>query len=311
MIFHGCENKLQAHKAGGRLALRSFNKLKAGLEKFESFLKLSKHKINSFRPRISFRTEGGPYLCRTAEDVEDLISCLKLRYTVFHSELLQRKATEEGLDVDAMDVHCDHLMILEKGSGRLVGTYRIASTHYTSKFYSQGEFELEDLLAADGEKIELGRACIHKEHRNGMVMQLLWRGIAEYFKATRSRFLFGCTSIKTTDVDHAVLLAAYAQHKGWVEERFRVRPTEEFRMPEFLKRYEAARLDFEDKELQQQVADLLPALMLSYIRAGAKVVLEPALDKDFECLDFLTILDLEELSPVHRKKFVESAGAER
>ena len=135
-----------------------------------------------------------------------------------------------------MDILCDHLMIIEKKSQQVVGTYRVASSHYTQKFYSQGEFALEGLLVEDGPKIELGRACISKDHRNGMVMKLLWRGIGEYFKATRSRILFGCTSIKTMELKDAVMIAAYAQEKGWVTEKYGVRPLEPFRMDQFFKK---------------------------------------------------------------------------
>jgi putative hemolysin len=124
------------------LAFKPLNKLKSGLDKFESFLKLSKHKVNSFRPKISFFVEGGPYKCRTAENVDDLIQCLKLRYSVFYGELLHRKESVHGIDVDEMDILCDHLMIVEKESGQVVGTYRLASSIYTQKFYSQGEFEI-------------------------------------------------------------------------------------------------------------------------------------------------------------------------
>ncbi len=292
------------------MALKSLEKIKARLDKFESFLKLSKHKVNSFRPRVSFTVEGGPYRCRTAANVDDLISCLKLRYQVFHSELLNRKENESGIDVDEMDILCDHLMIIEKQSETVVGTYRVASSHYTQKFYSQSEFDLTDLLAEDGAKIELGRACISKDHRNGMVMQLLWRGIGEYFRATRSRFLFGCTSIKTMELSDAVLIAAYAQRRGWVSDRYSIRPTEPFRMKGFSEALAESEIDFDDPKNVEQAQELLPALMVSYIRAGAKVALEPALDTDFQCIDFLTIVDVEELSPQHRKKFVENQGAE-
>ena len=112
------------------------------------------------------------------------------------------------------------------------------------------------------------------------------------------------------ELKDAVMIAAYAQEKGWVTEKYGVRPLEPFRMDQFLKNLDADQTDFDDPENVKRVRDLLPALMVSYIRAGAKVALEPALDKDFQCIDFLTVLDVEELSPQHRKKFVEASSGE-
>src|SRR5690606_27728795 len=103
-------------------------------------------------------------------------------------------------------------------------------------------------------------------HRNGMVMQLLWRGIGEYFKATRSRYLFGCTSIKTTSLDDAVLVSAYAREKGWVTESYDIHPTSEFKMAGFMEKLAKSNFDFKNNSLQERISDLLPALMVSYIR---------------------------------------------
>ncbi len=47
----------------------------------------------------------------------------------------------------------------------------------------------------------------------------------------------------------------------------------------------------------------IPALFGSYLRAGAKVALEPALDRDFQCLDYLTVLRLNQLTESFEKRY--------
>jgi putative hemolysin len=56
-------------------------------------------------------------------------------------------------------------------------------------FYTALEFDLGGITAPVGELMELGRSCVEPGYRTGAVMQLLWRGIADYVDAHRvSRF---------------------------------------------------------------------------------------------------------------------------
>jgi len=43
-----------------------------------------------------------------------------------------------------------------------------------------------------------------------------------------------------------------------------------------------------------------PRLLRAYLNLGARICGEPALDREFRTIDFLTLLDLEALSPVAR-----------
>ncbi len=280
--------------------LKPIEQLKDRLKTIESWIKLNRHRIKKFRPKVSFRIEKGDYLVKTAESPAELESCLRLRYQVFMSELL-KKSSEEGVDVDKMDLRCDHIMIIHKESNEVVGTYRVASSIHTDVFYSQGEFDLSELLSRPGNKLELGRACIGKDHRNGQVMQLLWRGVSAYFKATSAQYLFGCTSVKTMDPSITAQMCAYFKEKAWVADNYTILPTKKFKFKEL-----SPLLDSEI-EVTKEAKDLIPPLFVSYIRAGAKACIPPAIDKDFRCVDFLTILNLEELSPAHARKFTGDA----
>ncbi len=139
--------------------LRKFDSVKSAFEKFDSELRLHHYKIREFKPNISFLFERGHYIVKTAENGAELEECLKLRYEVFHREYMEKKR-ETGVDVDALDIACDHLVIRDKRSGKVIGTYRLNSSHFTNTFYSASEFHMERLLEIPGAKLELGRACI-------------------------------------------------------------------------------------------------------------------------------------------------------
>jgi putative hemolysin len=48
---------------------------------------------------------------------------------------------------------------------------------------------------------------------------------------------------------------------------------------------------------------LIPSLLKSYIKTGAVVCGEPALDQDFQCIDFFTLLDVRNMKESVMKKF--------
>ncbi len=49
------------------------------------------------------------------------------------------------------------------------------------------------------EIVELGRACVHRQHRNLVVLGLLWKGIADYARERGGRYLIGCSSLTSQD----------------------------------------------------------------------------------------------------------------
>ena len=73
----------------------------------------------------------------------------------------------------------------------VVGCYRVlrevGGPRAGGGFYTAHEFDLGGVRCADGEIMELGRSCVEPEYRTGAVMQLLWRGIADYIDSHRRR----------------------------------------------------------------------------------------------------------------------------
>jgi putative hemolysin len=69
-----------------------------------------------------------------AQTMTDLTECQRLRYLVFNREMGEglEASDRSGLDRDRFDWICDHLMVRDTTSGRLVGTYRM-QTGYRAK----------------------------------------------------------------------------------------------------------------------------------------------------------------------------------
>ncbi|MES2964337.1 MAG: GNAT family N-acetyltransferase, partial [Bdellovibrionota bacterium] len=131
---------------------------------------------------------------------------------------------------------------------------------------------------------------------------LLWRGIAEYIQRTETKVLFGCGSIKTMDPLESGLITKYLTDEGVLSKEFGVTPTKKYKMRQLdrvLEYIEANPFVYDKSE----VAKLIPALFNSYIRMGAKVAGEPALDRDFHCIDFLTVLPMDQLNAVFKDKY--------
>jgi len=253
--------------------------------------------LRTFLPKVTLSITKGDFLIRTAENWKDVESVLKLRYEVFLREGLNLNFPL-GMDVDRWDALADHLMVIDTRNGALIGTYRLISSSFSNDFYSQSEFELAPFLTTLGGKLELSRACIKAEYRSTAAISLLWRGIAAYANAVGARYLFGCASIKSMDRNVADQLVGYFKKEGCFEERPGVAPHANFKMPDAKPRTEPAP--------PISVREAIPPLLGSYLRAGAKVLCEPALDRSFKCLDFLTVLDFANINAAFERRYLSS-----
>ncbi|MCX7978516.1 MAG: hypothetical protein N2578_05885, partial [Bdellovibrionaceae bacterium] len=59
---------------------------------------------------------------------------------------------------------------------------------------------------------------------------------------------------------------------------------------------------------KNEIKELLPPLLRAYIKIGAYVGGEPAWDDEFQCIDFLTVLQKEDLNMALWKKFKLESG---
>ena len=246
-----------------------------------------------------------------AQNAEDRDSACRLRFRVFNIELGEglESSYETGLDSDQFDLFCEHLLVEDKLSRRIVGTYRMQSGESAARnvgYYSEQEFNLAPYEPLRAEVLELGRASIDREHRTPEVLTLLWRGIAQYATDMGLRYLIGCSSLNSQDPAEGWEMYGQLEHYR-VHEEFETVPTERFACPTGQVGRESQQpATQESTALQTQASNpvKVPRLLKTYLAIGARIAAPPAWDREFGTIDFLTLLDLKTLSSAARNRFL-------
>ncbi|TRZ67964.1 MAG: GNAT family N-acetyltransferase [Rhodocyclaceae bacterium] len=137
----------------------------------------------------------------------EILDAQRLRYRVFADELGARLQTRTpGVDEDYYDRFCEHLVVRDELSRKIIGTYRIlspAAARRAGSYYSETEFNLERLKHLRDRTVEVGRSCVDPEYRTGGTIALLWSGLVRYMLQNNYEYLIGCASIGMADGGHA------------------------------------------------------------------------------------------------------------
>ena len=228
-----------------------------------------------------------------ARHEEDVLAAQKLRWRVFAEEMGARLPSRvPGVDRDIYDPYCEHLLVREEETGKVIGTYRILSptaARQIGSYYSESEFDLTRLTHLRSRLVEVGRSCIDPAYRSGAVISLLWSGLARYMRRNDYEYLMGCASIAMTDGGHnaAGLYNSLAARMAPLE--YRVFP----RCPLPLAKLHAA------------AAPEVPPLIKGYLRAGAWICGEPAWDPDFNTADLLLLQPVSRIDQRYYRHFMD------
>lgn len=136
-----------------------------------------------------------------------------LRYQVFAVEMGARlptpKGAPAGLDVDLFDAYCEHVLVRSSGEdgdpGPVVGTYRVLTPSAAKRaggLYSDTEFDLTRLRNLRSRVAEIGRSCVHADHRSGGAIIALWGALAEFMARNGLDTVIGCASVSMRDGGH-------------------------------------------------------------------------------------------------------------
>ncbi|MDP2656859.1 MAG: hypothetical protein Q8O78_00410, partial [Candidatus Deferrimicrobium sp.] len=79
--------------------------------------------------------------------------------------------------------------------------------------------------------LELGRSCVALEYRDGKVISLLFRGIAEYLRRCGADALMGCASIHGTDLPELATIQEMLSQRFLSDPSLRVTPRRGFDIP--------------------------------------------------------------------------------
>jgi putative hemolysin len=223
----------------------------------------------------------------------------RLRHDVFAVEqgaqLAPGAAADAGRDADAFDDHCDHLVVREDATGAVVGTYRMLTpegARAAGGLYSDTEFHLGALDALRPRTVEVGRSCVHPDHRSGTVLSLVWAGIGRYLLLTGHRWVVGCASVPLT-ADGALPGAVWSL----VRERH-LAPAERRVAP---RRPAPIGPEPAPADAARARRAAVPPLLRGYLRLGAEIGGGPALDPDFDVADLFVLLDHQAIDPRWRR----------
>jgi putative hemolysin len=219
-----------------------------------------------------------------------LDAALKLRFEVFNLELGEglTSSFQTGRDWDEFDETCDHLVVADTETGEVVGTYRMQTSDMAlvgSGFYTATEFDLSRFPPdALNDGIELGRACVAQSHRNTQVLFLLWKGLATYVLRQRKRYLFGCCSLTSQNVNEGWRLMELLKTQGHLHPSLFIPPNPGYACAP------------NDSNFAEKDSVKIPRLFRTYLRYGAKVCSPPAIDRQFKTIDFLVLFDVAKMN---------------
>jgi putative hemolysin len=237
------------------------------------------------------------YTVKLAEDIKEVQAALRLRYEIFGKELDRISEVNESssLEQDQFDDQFHHLIVLDKGTNEVIGTYRLQTYGQASNglgFTTNFRFYLEqfppDLLK---NAVEAGRACIAKEHRSGMVLYLLWKGLATYLRHFGKGYLFGYAALDTTNPQTAFRTYAYLKQQNHLHTNIWIERRQGFTEP------------WPHHENGKEVD--IPLLFQHYLNVGSKVCGGPSFDHNYRLIHFLILLDVNSIPDQTRKMFLD------
>ncbi len=240
---------------------------------------------------------GGGIEVAWARHQDEVRAAQRLRFQVFAREMGARLSNLlPEHDIDLFDDYCEHLLVRDEATQEVIGTYRVltpAQARRVGSTYSDTEFDLTRLRGLRSRMVELGRSCVHAEHRHGGVIMALWTALGEFMVRNHLDTMIGCASIPLMqggvwggDVAASIWRQVREKHLAPIE--FQVRP----------------RLALPLDNLNDQLEVEPPALIKGYLRLGTKVLGAPAWDPDFNSADLPLMMRFADLHPRYRKHFL-------
>ncbi len=234
----------------------------------------------------------GRYRARYASSQIDVLAAQSLRYQCFNL------SNKDELDVDDFDALCQHVLIENLETEKLICCYRILkfdsgkniSSSYSSQFY-----DLKVIENFTEPMIEVGRFCIDPEVNDPSVVLTAWAALAQIVDHNQTEFLFGCSSFEGIEKEKyfdsfALLRDRYMAPDHW-------RP-----------KIKAAQVFCYSKDLIYKVDKKkallnMPPLLKTYLSMGAWVSDHAVVDLNMKTLHLFTGMEISKI-PKSRKKFL-------
>jgi len=276
---------------------------------FNSFFNRKIYSLEPLKFKKNFaKIEVDNFIIKIADKKSELKKAQALRYSVFYKEkkaipTISKKILR--LDYDKVDKFADHLIVIDKNrkgiKNKIVGTYRLIRgdvAAHSGGFYTSSEFDLSKILNSyeNNKILELGRSCVHQDYRNGTIMNLLWKAIAEYVKLHDIKILLGCASFHGTDIMKYTNELSYLRNNFSLPDELLVKSLDTKIYPAY-------------NEINSKINDLrtfvkLPPLIKGYLRLGGRVSHDCFIDYKFNTIDLCVIVKTDNIDEKYKKKYL-------
>ena len=280
--------------------------------KVKTINSIFKRKIYFLEPiktkKLFSKIEVDNFIIKIADKKSELKKAQALRYSVFYKEkkaipTISKKILR--LDYDKVDKFADHLIVIDKNrkgiKNKIIGTYRLLRGDIATDcggFYTSSEFDLSKILNSykNNQILELGRSCVHQDYRNGTIMNLLWKAIAEYVKLYDIKILLGCASFHGTDVMKYTNELSYLRKNFSLPDELSVKSLDTKIYPAYTE------INSNNNDLRTFVK--LPPLIKGYLRIGGKVSHDCFVDYKFNTIDLCVVVTIDNIDKKYKKKYL-------
>lgn len=245
---------------------------------------------------------------RLAASEADVKACQRLRYEVFYEEMAARPIGDmcaKRLDHDRFDAVADHLMVIDRSGPaamrNVIGTYRLIRRDVADEhggFYTSGEYDITPMLDRAGPGVnflELGRSCVHKDHRNRPTINMLWHGIGHYIAAHDVDVMFGCASFPGVDPQTFAQPLSFLHHNLQAPEDYSVRALSD----QFVDMNMVPENEVDERTALRQ----MPPLIRGYMRSGCVFGDGAVIDPQFSTVDVFVMLLMKDVEERYFHRF--------
>lgn len=239
----------------------------------------------------------GFYSARSADDAGDLAAAQNLRARAFPSR-------NGALDQDEFDEFCNHILIEDVGTGKLVCCFRffhVKTTDDLSKSYSSQYYHLASLNAFPGQMLELGRFCIDPDCSDPAILRVAWSVITRFVDDNAIALLFGCSSFAGLEFNKHKDAFVLLKDKHLAPAHWLPGP----KAPEIIEYAEDLRYVKPRLKLAQKA---MPPLLRTYLAMGGWVSDHAVVDRHMNTLHVFTGVEIAAI-PENRKRLLRADAA--
>lgn len=238
----------------------------------------------------------GRYRARQAEGPSDVARAQRLRYLAFRADR-NAAARHDGLDADAFDAACTHVLVEEVRSGTLVCCFRLlplTGGAEIGRSYSAQHYELSALEGFQGRMAEMGRFCLHPAWHDPDIFRVAWGAVTVWVEREGVELLFGCSSFLGTEAEahldaFALLGARHLAPRRWWPG---AKAPEVFRF--------ARRLAGRTPDLKRAM-QAMPPLLRTYLMMGGWVSDHAVVDRDLGTMHVFTGVEIGKVPPARAR----------